>query len=125
MKKGEPMNRRLEALTEEIVSAVASRPISDAARIASWLAAVGQAMCSASEKLLNTTIGKLTETTKLSEPKPKLKLSPARRKALRLHGCYLGLLRHQKSASVRSHVKKVAREKGISAAIKELEKLRK
>jgi hypothetical protein len=124
---------RLKHMTNEIVQAASNQPLTDVPRIAATLNHIGHAMIIAGEQLLNTPIGKLGSKavvvnklgSKAVVVKPKAKLSPVRSKALRVQGRYLGLLRRHKSASTRAHIKKIAREKGLPAAIKELEKLRK
>ena len=51
-----------------------------------------------------------------------MKLSPARLKALRLHGRYLGYVRQLKPRQ-RAQVKAVREKKGVKAAIKRAQKL--
>ncbi len=61
-----------------------------------------------------------------TEPRPrsrsKLKLSPARLKRLKLHGKYIGYLRHLKSRA-KAEVRALRAKKGVKAAIKRARKL--
>jgi hypothetical protein len=60
--------------------------------------------------------------TRGEKPRPKLKLLPARLKALRLHGRYLGYMRHLKSRA-KAEVRALRAKKGVKAAIKRARKL--
>ena len=55
-------------------------------------------------------------------PRRRLKLQPARLKALRLHGRYLGYMRQLKSRA-KAEVRALRAKKGIRAAIKRARKL--
>jgi hypothetical protein len=55
-------------------------------------------------------------------PKRKLRLSPARRKALQLHGQYLGFVRQLKPRA-KAQVKALRASKGLKAAIAKARKL--
>ncbi len=61
-------------------------------------------------------ISRNSSATPDGKPRRKLKLSPARLKALRLHGKYLGYLRHLKPRQ-KAKVRRLRTEKGIRAAI--------
>jgi hypothetical protein len=56
------------------------------------------------------------------KPRRKLKLMPARLKALRLHGRYLGYIRQLK-AKAKAEVRALRAKKGVEAAIKRARKL--
>ncbi len=56
------------------------------------------------------------------KPRRKLRLSPARLKALRLHGKYLGYLRHLKPRQ-KAEVRALRAKKGVRAAIARARKL--
>jgi len=56
------------------------------------------------------------------KPRRKLKLSPARVKALQLHGQYLGYMRQLKPRQ-RAQVRAIRERKGVRAAIKRARKL--
>ena len=60
--------------------------------------------------------------TPKGKPRRKIKLSPARLKALRLHGKYMGYLRHLKPKQ-KAKVKALRAKKGVMAAIKRARKL--
>lgn len=57
-----------------------------------------------------------------AKPRRKLKLMPARLKALRLHGRYLGYIRQLKSRA-RAEVRALRAKKGVRAAIARARKL--
>jgi len=67
-------------------------------------------------------IGRNNSATPKGKPCRKLKLLPARLKALRLHGKYLGYLRHLKPKQ-KAKVRRLREEKGVMAAIKQARKL--
>ncbi len=56
------------------------------------------------------------------KPRRKVRLSPARLKALRLHGKYLGYLRHLKPRQ-KADVRALRAKKGVRAAIKRARRL--
>jgi hypothetical protein len=58
----------------------------------------------------------------LSKPRRKLKLSPARRKALKLHGTYMGYVR-QLRLRAKAEVRALREKKGVKAAIARARKL--
>lgn len=58
----------------------------------------------------------------IERPTRKLKLSPARRKALQLHGQYLGYVRQLKPRA-KAQVKAIRASKGVRAAIAKARKL--
>ena len=60
--------------------------------------------------------------TPKEKPRRKLKLLPARLKALRLHGKYIGYLRHLKPRQ-KAEVRALRAKKGIRAAIARARKL--
>ncbi len=60
--------------------------------------------------------------TPKGKPRRKLKLLPARLKALRLHGRYLGYMRQLKSRA-KAEVRALRAKKGVRAAIKRAQKL--
>ncbi len=66
--------------------------------------------------------GQNNSTTPAGRPRRRLRLSPARLKALRLHGKYLGYLRHLKSRA-KAEVRALRAKKGVKAAIKRARKL--
>ena len=55
-------------------------------------------------------------------PRRKMRLSPARLRALRLHGKYIGSLRNLKSRA-KAEVRALRAKKGVKAAIKRARKL--
>jgi hypothetical protein len=57
-----------------------------------------------------------------ARPRPKLKLSPARLKGLKLHGKYIGYPRHLKPRA-KAEVRSLRAKKGVKAAIKRAKKL--
>jgi hypothetical protein len=57
-----------------------------------------------------------------ARPRPKLKFSPARLKGLKLHGRYIGYLRHLKPRQ-KAEVRALRARKGVKAAIKRARKL--
>jgi hypothetical protein len=60
--------------------------------------------------------------TPAGKPRRKLKLLPARLKALRLHGRYLGYMRQLKSRA-KAEVRALRAKKGVRAAIKRARRL--
>ncbi len=66
--------------------------------------------------------GQNNSTTPAGRPRRRLRLSPARLKALRLHGKYLGYLRHLKPRQ-KAKVRRLRAEKGVDAAIRQARKL--
>jgi hypothetical protein len=60
--------------------------------------------------------------TPKGKPRRKLKLMPARLKALRLHGRYIGYIRHLKSRA-KAEVRELRAKKGVRAAIARARKL--
>ncbi len=67
-------------------------------------------------------ISRNDSATLKGKPSRKLKLTPARLKALRLHGRYLGYVRQLKPRQ-RAQVKSIREKKGVKAAIKRARKL--
>jgi len=67
-------------------------------------------------------ISRNNSTQPAGKPRRKLKLMPARLKALRLHGRYLGYIRQLKPKQ-RAEVKAAREKKGVEAAIKRARKL--
>ena len=67
-------------------------------------------------------IGRNNSSTPKGKPRRKLKLMPARLKALRLHGRYLGYMRQLKSRA-KAEVRALRAKKGVKAAIKHARKL--
>jgi hypothetical protein len=67
-------------------------------------------------------IGRNNPATPGGKPRRKLALSPARLKALRLHGKYLGYLRHLKPRA-KAKVRALRAKKGVRAAIARARKL--
>jgi hypothetical protein len=67
-------------------------------------------------------IGRNNSATPKGKPRRKLKLLPARLKALRLHGRYLGYMRQLK-AKAKAEVRALRAKKGVKAAIKRARKL--
>lgn len=71
-------------------------------------------------------LASLLESGMPEKPAPKKRaLSPARKKALKIQGRYLGLMRGVRSASARAHIKKIVATKGADAAVAEIERMRK
>ena len=67
-------------------------------------------------------INRNNSATPKGKPRRKLKLLPARLKALRLHGRYLGYIRQLKSRA-KAEVRALRAKKGVKAAIKRARKL--
>ena len=67
-------------------------------------------------------ISRDNSATSKGKPRRKLKLSPARLKTLRLHGKYLGYLRHLKPRQ-KAKVRALRAKKGVKAAIKRAKRL--
>jgi hypothetical protein len=67
-------------------------------------------------------ISRDNSATPKGKPRRKLKLLPARLKALRLHGRYLGYMRQLKSRA-KAEVRALRAKKGVKAAIKRAKKL--
>jgi hypothetical protein len=67
-------------------------------------------------------ISRNNSATPKGKPRSKLKLLPARLKALRLHGRYIGYMRHLK-ARAKEEVRALRAKKGVKAAIKRARKL--
>ena len=67
-------------------------------------------------------ISRNNSATPKGKPRRKLKLLPARLKALRLHGRYLGYIRHLKSRA-KAEVRALRAKKGVRAAIARARKL--
>jgi len=67
-------------------------------------------------------ISRANDAKPAGKPRRKLKLMPARLKALRLHGRYLGYMRQLKSRA-KAEVKAVREKKGVRAAIARARKL--
>ena len=67
-------------------------------------------------------INRSNSPTLKGKPRRKLKLLPARLKALRLHGKYIGYLRHLKPRQ-KAEVRALRAKKGIRAAIARARKL--
>ena len=67
-------------------------------------------------------IGRINSATPKGKPRRKLKLLPARLKALRLHGRYLGYMRQLKSRA-KEEVRALRAKKGVKAAIKRAKRL--
>jgi hypothetical protein len=67
-------------------------------------------------------IGRNNSATRGGKPRRKLKLLPSRLKALRLHGRYIGYLRHLKPRA-KAEVRALRAKKGVRAAIKKAKKL--
>src|SRR5436309_16054650 len=67
-------------------------------------------------------ISRSNSATTKGKPRRKLKLLPARLRALRLHGRYIGYMRHLKSRA-KAEVRALRAKKGIKAAIKRARKL--
>jgi hypothetical protein len=59
------------------------------------------------------------------QPKTSKPASPARKKALNVQGRYLGLLRGFPDGRVRAKIKEIAKQRGVPAAIHEMESIRK
>jgi hypothetical protein len=62
-------------------------------------------------------VGAVTATGAKAISKRRLKLSPARQRALKLHGRYLGYIRQLRPRQ-RAEVKALREKKGVEAAIK-------
>ena len=67
-------------------------------------------------------ISRNNSATPAGKPRRKLKLLPARLKALRLHGRYLGYMRQLKSRA-KAEVRALRAKKGVKAAIKRARRL--
>lgn len=67
-------------------------------------------------------IGRTNSAKPAGKPRRKLKLMPARLKALRLHGRYLGYMRQLKSRA-KAEVRALRAKKGVKVAIKRARKL--
>jgi hypothetical protein len=67
-------------------------------------------------------ISRNNSATPAVKPRRKLKLLPARLKALRLHGRYLGYMRHLKTRA-KAEVRALRAKKGVKAAIKRARRL--
>ena len=67
-------------------------------------------------------ISRNNSATPDGKPRRKLRMLPARHKALRLHGRYIGYMRHLKSRA-KAEVRALRAKKGVRAAIKRARKL--
>jgi len=67
-------------------------------------------------------ISRNNSATPRGKPRRKLKLLPARLKALRLHGRYIGYMRNLKSRA-KAEVRALCAKKGVKAAIKRARRL--
>jgi hypothetical protein len=97
-------------------------------------ASIGRELASARRSLraLERSLGRLAaqvraisrnnSATPRGKPRRKLKLMPARLKALRLHGRYLGYMRQLKSRA-KEEVRAIRAKKGVRAAIARASKL--